>query len=81
MFEKYDVENFMADLEKKNPAQPEFIQATKEVVETIIDVVNENPAYLQARILDRITEPDRVFMFKVEWEDDNNEVHVNKGYV
>ena len=80
MFEKYDVENFMADLEKKNPAQPEFIQATKEVVETIIDVVNENPAYLQARILDRITEPDRVFMFKVEWEDDNNEVHVNKGY-
>jgi len=78
--EKYDLDKFMAELERRNAAQPEFIQAAKEVIETIIDLVNETPAYLKARILDRITEPDRVFSFKVEWEDDNGVCQVNKGY-
>lgn len=76
----YRVEEFMADLERRNPAEPEFIQAVREVVESIIDVVNDNPAYVNAKILERITEPDRVFSFKVEWEDDNGEVQVNRGY-
>lgn len=76
----YNIDRFMAELERKNPAQPEFIQAAREVVESVIDMVNENPVYLKAKILDRITEPDRVFMFKVEWEDDNGDVQVNKGY-
>ncbi|NOR46026.1 MAG: NADP-specific glutamate dehydrogenase [Candidatus Delongbacteria bacterium] len=76
----YNIDKFMAELERKNPAQPEFIQAAKEVIESVIDTVNENPAYLQAKILDRITEPDRVFLFKVEWEDDNGDVQVNKAY-
>ncbi len=76
----YHYDSFMAELEQKNPAQPEFIQAAKEVVESIIDVVNENPAYLNAKILERITEPDRVITFKVEWEDDNGDVQVNRGY-
>jgi glutamate dehydrogenase (NADP+) len=70
----------MADLERRNPAEPEFIQAAEEVAESIIDVVNDNPAYLNAKILERITEPDRVVSFKVEWEDDNGEVQVNRGY-
>ena len=76
----YNIDKFMAELERRNPAQPEFIQAAKEVIESVIDTVNENPAYLQAKILDRITEPDRVFLFKVEWEDDNGDVQVNKGF-
>ncbi len=76
----YHFDSFMAELEQKNPAQPEFIQAVSEVVESIIDIVNENPAYLNAKILERITEPDRVISFKVEWEDDNGEVQVNRGY-
>ncbi len=76
----YKLKEFMAELERKNPAQPEFIQAAKEVIESVIDMVNENPRYLKAKILDRITEPDRVFMFKVEWEDDKGEIQVNKGY-
>jgi glutamate dehydrogenase (NADP+) len=76
----YDLKTFISDLEKKNPAQPEFVQAAEEVLESIVDVVNANPAYLGAKILDRITEPDRVIMFKVEWEDDNGELHVNRGY-
>ena len=53
-------------VEARYAHQPEFIQAAKEVIETIIDLVNETPAYLKARILDRITEPDRVFSFKVK---------------
>lgn len=76
----YELDKFMAELERKNPAQPEFIQAAKEVIETVIDFVNENPRYLKGKILERITEPDRVFSFKVEWEDDNGEIQVNKGY-
>ncbi len=76
----YHFDSFMAELEKKNPAQPEFIQAASEVIESIIDVVNDNPAYLNAKILERITEPDRVLTFKVEWEDDNGDVQVNRGY-
>lgn len=76
----YELDKFMAELERKNPAQPEFIQAAKEVIETVIDFVNENPRYVKEKILERITEPDRVFSFKVEWEDDNGEIHINKGY-
>lgn len=76
----YNLEEFMAGLERRNPAEPEFIQASREVIESIIDVVNDNPAYVNAKILERITEPDRVFSFKVEWEDDNGCVQVNRGY-
>jgi len=76
----YEIKSFIEKLEKNNPSQPEFIQAVREVAESVIDMVNANPAYLQAKILERITEPDRVFMFKVEWEDDEGEVQVNKGY-
>ena len=76
----YNVDKFMAGLEQRNPAQPEFIQAAREVIESVVDVVNDNPAYLGARILERITEPDRTFMFKVEWEDDDGQVQVNRGY-
>lgn len=76
----YHIDSFMADLERKNPAQPEFIQAVREVIESVIDVVNDNPAYLGTKILERITEPDRIITFKVEWEDDNGDVQVNRGY-
>lgn len=70
----------MADLERKNPGEKEFLQAVREVLETIIDVVAENPKYQAANIIDRITEPDRVISFKVEWVDDKGNVHVNRGY-
>jgi glutamate dehydrogenase (NADP+) len=76
----YNLDEFMAELERKNPAEPEFLQAVREVIESIIDVVNENPAYLSSNILERITEPDRVIQFKVEWEDDNGQVQVNRAY-
>ena len=76
----YDLDSFMAEVERNNPAQPEFIQAAREVVASVIDTVNSNPLYLKNKILDRIIEPDRIITFKVEWEDDNHELQVNRGY-
>ncbi|MCF0261860.1 MAG: NADP-specific glutamate dehydrogenase [Sphaerochaetaceae bacterium] len=76
----YDYKKFMAELERKNPSEPEFIQAASEIVASVIDTVNANPLYLKNKILDRITEPNRVVEFKVEWEDDNHEIQVNRGY-
>ncbi|MBI9104023.1 MAG: NADP-specific glutamate dehydrogenase [Spirochaetales bacterium] len=76
----YNREIFISELEKRNPGEPEFIQAVSEVLESIIDVVNGDPEYLNSRILERITEPDRVIGFKVEWEDDEGNLQVNKGY-
>ena len=76
----YKLDEFMAELERKNPAQPEFIQAAREVIESVIDVVNNNPKYLANKILDRIVEPERVVQFRVEWEDDNHQIQVNRGY-
>ena len=76
----YDYAKFMAELERKNPAQPEFIQAAGEIVASVIDTVNSNPLYLKNKILDRITETDRVITFKVEWEDDEHNIQVNRGY-
>jgi len=75
-----NLEKIMSDLERKNPGEKEFLQAVREVLETIIDVVAENPKYQAANIIDRITEPDRVITFKVEWVDDKGKVHVNRGY-
>jgi len=70
----------MSDLEKRNPGQPEFLQAVREVLETIIDVVRENPKYEASNIIERIVEPDRVITFKVQWMDDKGRVNVNRGY-
>ena len=76
----YKLDEFMAELERKNPAQPEFIQAAREVVASVIDVVNKTPKYLANKILDRIVEPERVIQFRVEWEDDKHQIQVNRGY-
>ena len=76
----YDYIKFMAELERKNPSQPEFIQAASEIVASIIDTVNSNPMYLKNKILDRIVVPNRILEFKVEWEDDNHEIQVNRGW-
>lgn len=76
----YQIEPFMTELERKNPSQPEFIEAVREVLESIIDCVNENPVYEKNKILERITEPDRIFTFRVDWEDDDGQIQTNRGY-
>ena len=76
----YNLDSFMADLERRNPAEPEFIQAVREVLSSVIDTVNDNPLYIKNKVLERITEPDRTISFKVEWEDDEGNIRVNRGY-
>ena len=75
-----NLEKIMNDLEKKNPGEIEYLQAVREVLESIEEVYNENPHFESANIIDRIIEPDRVLTFKVCWVDDNGKVQVNRGY-
>lgn len=75
-----EVDQFMAGLEARNPGQPEFHQAVREVVETLMPFVLERPAYQKACILERLTEPDRVIMFRVAWVDDAGQVKVNRAF-
>jgi len=74
------LEQFLATVKAKNPAQPEFLQAVEEVVGSIWSVYDANPRYKEAKILDRIVEPERVLTFRVPWIRDNGEVQVNRGY-
>ena len=67
-------------LKKKNPNEPEFIQAATEVLTSLEPVIQANPQYEAAGILERITEPERQIMFRVPWVDDNGKVQVNRGY-
>ena len=69
----------LEQLEKKNPGQPEFIQAATEVLNSLQPVMDRHPEYEEASILERITEPERVVMFRVPWVDDNGKVQVNRG--
>jgi glutamate dehydrogenase (NADP+) len=74
------VNQFMAELKAKNPGEPEFHQAVQEVAESLEGVLEKNPKYREAKILERIAEPERVIMFRVPWVDDKGEVQINKGY-
>ncbi|HTY61622.1 MAG TPA: Glu/Leu/Phe/Val dehydrogenase dimerization domain-containing protein, partial [Acidobacteriota bacterium] len=64
----------------KNPAEPEFHQAVLEVLESLRLVLERHPEYQEAKILERITEPERVLMFRVPWFDDHGKVQVNRGF-
>lgn len=75
-----EVEKIMSNLEKKHPGEVEYLQAVREVLESIEEVCNENPQFESAGIIDRLVEPDRVLTFKVPWVDDNGKVNVNLGY-
>lgn len=75
-----NVDKIMNDLTRKNPGEVEFLQAVREVLESIVDMVEANPQFEEANIIDRIVEPDRVLMFKVPWADDKGNIHVNRGY-
>jgi glutamate dehydrogenase (NADP+) len=74
------IEEFMAKVKQRDPAQPEFHQAVQEVVESTMPFVEKNPKYQEARILERVVEPERVIMFRVPWLDDRGEIQVNRGF-
>jgi len=75
-----NLEKIMNDLEKKHPGELEYLQAVREVLESLEEVVAQNPQFEAKGIIERIVEPDRVLTFKVPWVDDNGKVHVNLGY-
>ncbi len=70
----------MHDLELKHPGELEYLQAVREVLESIKDVYNQHPEFEKAKIIERIVEPERIITFRVPWVDDKGEVQVNLGY-
>ena len=76
------IEKFMLGVKRRNPAQPEFHQAVEEVVHSVLPYLKEvnDQRFKKTSILERMTEPDRVIIFRVCWEDDNKNVRVNRGF-
>ena len=75
-----NVDKILANLEAKHPGELEYLQAVREVLLSVKDEYNKHPEFEQARIIERMVEPDRIYTFRVTWIDDNGEVQVNQGY-
>jgi glutamate dehydrogenase (NADP+) len=71
---------FLGEVAKRNANEPEFMQAVREVAETVIPFIEENPKYQGKMLLERMVEPERVIMFRVVWIDDKGTTQVNRGY-
>ena len=74
------IDEFMANVKAKNGHETEFLQAVEEVAETVIPFIEKNPKYKAAKVLERITEPERVIMFRVPWLNDKGETQINRGF-
>lgn len=74
------LENFLADAARRNRNEPEFLQAVGEVATSIVPYIATRPEYKETRILERLTEADRIISFRVVWEDDKGNIRVNRGY-
>ena len=72
-----NVNNVMADLERKHPGESEYLQAVREVLESIEEVYNDHPEFEKAKIVERMVEPDRIITFRVTWVDDAGEIQTN----
>jgi glutamate dehydrogenase (NADP+) len=75
-----EVKQAITSIEKLNEGQAEFLQAVREVFGSLGSVLDENPDYVDKKILERISEPERQIIFRVPWQDDAGNVHVNRGY-
>ncbi|MFK7953167.1 MAG: NADP-specific glutamate dehydrogenase [Ekhidna sp.] len=75
-----EIEQFVENVAKKNPNETEFLQAVHEVAETVIPFIADKPQYKNAKILETMCEPERVFMFRVPWVDEKGETQINRGY-
>src|SRR5258705_13567112 len=74
------IEQVLTQVKAKNPAEPEFHQAVQEVFDSLRLVLQRHPEYRDARILERIIEPERVIMFRGPWFDDQGKIQVNRGF-
>ena len=77
---KKNIEEFIAEIAQRNSQEPEFMQAVREVSETVIPYIISNKIYRGKNLLMRMVEPERVLMFRVNWVDDRGEIRVNRGY-
>lgn len=77
---KQSIKDFISEVEKLNPNEPEFLQAVTEVAETVIPFIEKNEKYANKKLLERMVEPERTILFRVPWSDDKGEIQVNKGY-
>ena len=75
-----EVEKIMQQLEQKHPGELEYLQAVREVLNSVKDVYNQHPEFEKAKIIERIVEPERIVTFRVPWVDDNGNIQVNLGY-
>ena len=75
-----NVDKILSDLEAKHPGEKEYLQAVKEVLLSVKDVYEQHPEFENAKIVERMVEPDRIFTFRVLWVDDKGEVQTNTGY-
>ena len=75
-----DIKTFLEGVNKRNPGQPEFVQAVQEVAQDIFPFIQDKTEYHEYQILRRIAEPDRVVSFRVCWEDDKNNIRVQRGW-
>ena len=80
MFKNAYLENLMETVVKRNPAEPEFHQAVREVLESLEPVIEAHPEYIEKGVIDSIVEPERVIYFRVPWIDDNGKPQVNRGF-
>lgn len=71
---------FIEKIQRRNPAEPEFLQAVTEVAESLLPFIDQHPVYRDQKILERIVEPERVLIFRVPWLNDKGEVEVNRGF-
>jgi len=78
--ERNEVERFMTDIVRRNPGETEFHQAVREVAESVMPLVLADQRYREAKILERMAEPDRVISFRVAWEDDKGEIQINRAW-
>ena len=74
------VEKVYDEVLDRNPNEPEFHQAVREILESIGPAVEKHPEFVETKLLDRLVEPERQILFRVPWVDDNGEVQVNRGY-
>jgi glutamate dehydrogenase (NADP+) len=74
------IQGVYEQVQRRNTGEVEFLQAVKEVLDSLGPVIDKHPEYVEARILDRIVEPERQIMFRVPWQDDKGNVRINRGF-
>ena len=79
MITNQHIQKALEIVKRRSPAQPEFVQAVEEVFESVEPVMARRPDYVKEKILERITEPERIIIFRVPWIDDRGEVQINRG--